>query len=83
MRMVFSNTYDPAKVFSLGCHSGMASAFASESYERDGFPFLVASASRSTEAALFFSPLRGRVALFLLYIFIMRGGGLDVFGHDV
>ena len=55
--MVSLDTYDPARGFCLGHHSGMASASNSESSEKESFPFLDASASRSTDATLFFSPL--------------------------
>ena len=54
--MVSLDTYDAARGFGLGRHSGMASASESESLEREIFPFLDASASRSTEVALFFFP---------------------------
>ena len=60
--IVSLNTYDSARGFGLGRHSGMASAFESEPSERDIFPLLDASASGSTEAALFFFlPLRGEL----------------------
>ena len=54
--MVSLDTYDPARGFCLGHHSGMASASNSESSEKESFPFLDASASRSAEAPLFFFP---------------------------
>ena len=50
------DTYESARGFDLGRHSGMASASVLESSEREGFPFLDASASRSVEAPLFFPP---------------------------
>ena len=50
------DTYNPARGFGLGRHSGMGSVSDLESSERESFPFLDASASRSAEAALFFSP---------------------------
>ena len=56
------DTYVPARGFGQGCHSGMVLASDSESSERESFPFLDASASWSTEAALFFfPPLRGEL----------------------
>ena len=56
------DTYDSARGFGLGRHSGTASVSDSESSEREIFPFFDASASRSTEAALFFfPPLRGEL----------------------
>src|SRR3990170_8051522 len=56
------NTYDSARGFGLGCHSGMASVSDSELSERMIFPFLDASASRSAKAPLFFfPPLRGEL----------------------
>lgn len=60
--MVSSDTYDPARGFGLGCHSGVASASDSESSERKNFPFLDASASRSSESTLlFYPPMRGEL----------------------
>ena len=50
------NTYDSAGSFSLRCRSGMTSVSESESFEREIFRFLDAYASRSMDAALFFSP---------------------------
>ena len=83
MYMVSLDTYDSAKGFDLGRRFGVASTSPSESSKNEGFPFLAASTSRSAGAPLFFFPLGGRVTLFLLYVFVMGGGGFGVFGHSV
>ena len=58
------STYDPARGFSLGRHSGLLSVSDSELSARETLPFLDASASGSVVAALFFLPPSGEELLY-------------------
>ena len=73
------STYDSARGFSLGRHSEPLSVSNAELSARETFPFLGAFASRFVEAPLFFLPLRGGVAFFLLLV-VVGGVRLGVFG---